>query len=118
VSDPATNGADDLGFLDRARLRRRLRHLEQVKELGLRDVGGLQLELHRAGTSNKKLVDAKLKELRATDDELRALRTALEADDDVIELRETGIAACENCGALVGSDAKFCSACGTQTANK
>jgi ribosomal protein L40E len=118
VSDAATNGADDLGFLDRARLRRRLRHLEQVKELGLRDVGGLQFELHRAGTSNKKLVDAKLKALKETDDELRALRTALDADTAVVELRETGIVACQNCGALVGSDAKFCSACGTPTSSK
>jgi ribosomal protein L40E len=33
---------------------------------------------------------------------------------DIIELREPGVAACPRCGALHGSDARFCPQCGTQ----
>lgn len=116
MSDSATNGADDLGFLDRARLRRRLRQLERVKEIGLRDVGGLTLELHRAGTSNSALIDSKLRELDQTDEELRKLRAALDTESDTIDLREAGIASCSSCGAPVASNANYCSECGAQTA--
>lgn len=115
MSDQTSNGADPTGFLDRARLRRRLRHLEQIKEIALRDIGGLTFELHRAGQSNKKLVDGKLAALDTVDTELLSLRTALGAESDTIDLREPGLSTCENCGALIGSDAKFCSECGTAT---
>lgn len=113
--ETSTNGADKAGFLNRARLRRRLRHLEQAKEIALRDVGGLTLELHRAGTSNKKLVDEKLESLDGIDAELKSLRTALDADPDTLDLHEPGLAACSNCGELIGSEAKFCSECGAAT---
>jgi hypothetical protein len=115
VSDSTSNGADNPGFLDRARLRRRLRHLEQTKEIALRDVGGLTFELHRAGKSNKKLVDQKLATLQGVDDELKTLRTALNADPDILDLHEPGLATCGNCGELIASQAKFCSECGTAT---
>lgn len=110
--EPSNNGA---GFLGRARLRRRLRHLEQSKEMALRDIGGLTFELHRAGKSDKKLVDEKLAALDNVDEELLALRTALDAESDSIDVHEPGLATCGNCGELLGSDAKFCSECGTAT---
>lgn len=115
MSDPASNGAGSPGFLDRARLRRRLRHVEQSKELALRDIGGLTFELHRAGQSDRKLVDEKLAALDRVDEELLALRGALDANSDSIELHQPGLATCASCGALIGSDAKFCSQCGTPT---
>jgi hypothetical protein len=115
VSDQASNDADPTGFLDRARLRRRLRHLEQSKELALRDVGGLTFELHRAGRSNKKLLDEKLSALDSVDEELLALRAALDAATDVIELHQPGLSTCANCNELIASDAKFCSECGAAT---
>lgn len=115
MSDQASNGADPSGFLVRARLRRRLRHLEQSKELALRDIGGLTFELHRAGRSNKKLVDEKLAALDSVDEELVALRVALDADTAITELHKPGLSTCGNCNELIASDAKFCSECGTAT---
>lgn len=104
--------ADGGGFLARAALRRRLRVLERRKELELRDVGGLVFELHRAGRSDQRLVDAKLETLDATDTELRNLREALDIEGHVIELREAGIASCSSCGELMGSTDRFCASCG------
>lgn len=112
MSEPETNGAG--GFVERARLRRRMRRLERERELRLRDVGGLVFELHRSSTNNDELVAAKLGQLEATDTELRALRASLDAESDVDELREAGIAACGNCGELIGSADRFCAACGVQ----
>lgn len=114
MSEPETN--DGGGFVERARRRRRMRRLEREKELKLRDVGGLVFELHRSGKSSEALVAEKLGQLDATDTELRALRAVLNAETDFEELREAGIAACGNCGELVGSADKFCAACGIQVA--
>src|SRR5262249_17511758 len=39
-------------FRDRGRLRRRLRYLRRVRELGFRDLGGLAFDLHRFSRRN------------------------------------------------------------------
>src|SRR4051812_28337624 len=101
-------------FRDRGRLRRRLRYLRSVRELGFRDLGGLAFDLHRFGRRNDELVLGKLAALDAVDRELRAIERVLDERRDIIELREPGIAACPRCGALHGSDAKYCPQCGTQ----
>src|SRR3954462_302574 len=101
-------------FRDRGRLRRRLRYLRRVRELGFRDLGGLVFDLHRFGRQGDDLVRGKLTALDAVDRELRAIERVLDDRRDIIELREPGIAACPRCGALHGSDAKFCPQCGTQ----
>jgi len=102
------------GFLDRSRLRRRLRYLRRVRELGFRDLGGLVFDLHRFARRNDDVVLAKLQALEAVDRELRAIERVLDERRDVIELREPGVAACPRCGALHGSDARFCPQCGMQ----
>lgn len=99
-------------FRDRGRLRRRLRYLRRVRELALRDLGGLVLDLDRFGRDRPDLVRGKLDGLRAIDGELRRLEIALDDVRAVEELEEPGIAACAHCGALHGSDARFCPACG------
>jgi hypothetical protein len=99
-------------FRDRGRLRRRLRYLRRVRELGFRDLGGLAFDLHRFGRRNDELVLGKLAALDAVDRELRAIERVLDERRDIIELREPGVAACPRCGALHGSDARFCSSCG------
>jgi hypothetical protein len=99
-------------FRDRGRLRRRLRYLRRVRELGFRDLGGLVFDLHRFGRPGEQLVQGKLNALAAVDRELRALETALNDRRPITELREPGIASCPRCGALHGSDARFCPACG------
>jgi hypothetical protein len=106
---------------DRSRMRRRLRYLRRARELQLRDLGGLVFDLHRFGgsadadanTRHRELVSAKVDELQGTDRELRALEAALDDRRPVQELRLAGIGGlCPRCGALHGSDARFCSACG------
>jgi len=100
-------------FRERARLRRRLRFLRRLRELGFRDLGGLVFDQHRFGRPNDELVRAKLTALAAVDAELRALEGALADRRPLTELREPGISACARCGAVIGSDARFCSSCGT-----
>jgi hypothetical protein len=100
-------------FRDRGRLRRRLRHLRRVRELGFRDLGGLVFDLHRFGRRGDELVAEKLNALGAVDLELRALERALADERPFHELREPGLAACPRCAAIHGSDARFCPSCGT-----
>lgn len=100
-------------FRDRAQARRRARYLRKVHELGLRDLGGLVLDLHRFGRERGDLVEAKLAALQRTHDELRALEELLGARRPVTELREPGLGgACPSCGGLHGSADAFCSSCG------
>lgn len=99
---------------NRAKLRRRMRYLRRAHELGLRDLGGLVFDLHRFGRRNDQLVVGKLQALETVDAELRAIERVLGAHRDVLELREPGITACVRCGALHGTDARFCPSCGTQ----
>lgn len=101
-------------FRDRGRLRRRLRYLRRVRELGFRDLGGLVFDQHRFQHPKPELVEGKLAALTAIDRELRALEVALDDRRPLHELREPGIAACLRCGSLHGSDARFCPSCGLQ----
>jgi zinc-ribbon domain len=99
-------------FRNRGRLRRRMRFLRRVRELGYRDLGGLVFDQHRFNRRSEDLVRAKVAALTAVDAELRALEDALRAKRDITELREPGISACPRCGTLHGSDANFCPSCG------
>jgi len=100
------------GFRERGRLRRRLRFLRRARELGLRDLGGLVFEQHKQGRPDEDLVRAKVDALRAVDHELRGLERALTDERPITELHEPGVAACERCGALHGSEARYCPNCG------
>jgi ribosomal protein L40E len=104
---------DRPSFRHRGRLRRRLRYLRRVRELGFRDLGGLIFDQHRFSRVNTTLVDGKLHALVAVDAELRALEHALDDRRPLTELREPGISVCSRCGALHGSEARFCPSCGT-----
>lgn len=97
---------------NRGRMRRRLRYLRRVRELGYRDLGGLVFELRRAGTENEVLVGAKVDALWAIDQELHVLEHGLRDFRAVEELHEPGVSVCLRCGALHGSDANFCPQCG------
>jgi hypothetical protein len=105
----------------RGRLRRRLRHLRQVRELVLRDVGGLLYEVHRAGGDGAgrehgmELVQGKLERLAALDAERVELEAVLGDRRAETVLREPGVGGtCPTCGDYFASDARFCSACGTR----
>lgn len=115
VPDPdtqATTPSSDPGFLDRGKLRRRLRYLRRARELGYRDLGGLVFDLRRFERDRSDLVDAKVAALRELDDELRAIETALEDRRPINVLREPGISECQKCGALHSSADRFCAQCG------
>lgn len=109
VGDPPTTQR-------RGRLRRRLRHLRGVRELLLRDLGGLVFEIHRTGQAGPeaphRLVTEKLSRMASVNAELRDLEDRLD-DRRALVVREPGIGGtCPSCGELHGSDARFCWACG------
>jgi hypothetical protein len=111
-AEPPDPAAPRPTFRNRARLRRRLRFLRRVRELGFRDLGGLVFDQHRFGRPDEALVRGKVAALTAVDVELRALERALRDRRDITELREPGLSACPRCGTLHGSDARFCPSCG------
>jgi hypothetical protein len=112
-ADPGEAAVDaHPSFRSRGAMRRRLRYLRRARELGFRDLGGLVFDLRRFERDRPDLVDAKVNALFEVDQELRALERALDDRREVYELREPGIASCPRCGALHGSDARFCSSCG------
>ena len=112
-AEPADPSAPpEPSFRNRGRLRRRLRFLRRVRELGFRDLGGLVFDQHKFNRPNEDLVRGKVAALAAVDHELRALEEALGEKRDITELREPGITACPRCGTLHGSDANYCPSCG------
>jgi len=101
------------GFRARGRMRRRLRYLRKLRELQVRDLGGLVFDLRRFGRAREDLLTQKVDQIRACDDELRALETALDERRDLRDMREPGIGGtCPRCFALYGSADKFCANCG------
>src|SRR5919199_24068 len=101
---------------ERGVMRRRLRRQQRVREALLLDLGALVYELHRQGRREPELLQAKAAELSAVDDEVRALGEALDEREPLAQLVAAGIAgSCESCGALLTSNARFCSTCGTPT---
>ncbi len=100
------------GFRERGQLRRRLRFLREVRELGFRDLGGLVFDQHRFQRPNELLVHGKVEAIDAVDRELRAIEDALRERTPYSELFIPGVSACQRCGALHGSDARYCPYCG------
>ncbi len=100
------------GFRERGRLRRRLRYLKQVRELGYRDLGGLVFDQHRFERGDAALVEGKVIAIETLDREIRAIEEVLQLQTPYIELFIPGVSACARCGSLHGSDAHFCPHCG------
>lgn len=101
------------GFVQRTRLRRRLRYLRHLRELQLRDLGGFTVELSRHGRSRPELVRGKIENALRTEQELRSLERRLTGRAAVREVREPAIGGiCRRCGSVHGSADHFCSACG------
>ncbi|MGB2710201.1 MAG: hypothetical protein WBC33_01705 [Conexibacter sp.] len=106
-----------VGFRERGRMRRRLRYLRKLRELQVRDLGGLVFDLRRFERKRDDLVAQKLDHIRACDDELRALESALEERRDVRDVREPGVGGtCPRCFAIHGSNDRFCASCGAALA--
>src|SRR3954463_4256687 len=78
VAADTVPGDETPGFIERGKLRRRLRFVRRARELALRDLGGLIFDLHRFGRERTDLVDQKLAALATLDSEMRALETLLD----------------------------------------
>ncbi len=101
------------GFRARGRMRRRLRYLRKLREIQVRDLGGLVFDLRRFERKRDDLVAQKLDHIRACDDELHALENALDERRELRDVREPGIGGtCPRCFAVFGSADRFCSNCG------
>jgi len=101
------------GFRARGRMRRRLRYLRKLRELQVRDLGGLVFDLRRFERKRDDLVAQKIDQIRASDDELHALERALDERRELRDVREPGIGGtCPRCFAIYGSADKFCANCG------
>lgn len=101
------------GFRARGRMRRRLRYLRKLRELQVRDLGGLVFDLRRFERKRDDLIAQKIDQIRACDDELHALERAIDERRDLRDVREPGIGGtCPRCFAIYGSADKFCSSCG------
>ena len=100
------------GFRERGRLRRRLRYLKQIRELGYRDLGGLVFDQHRFERRDEALVDGKVLAIETLDREIRSIEEVLALHTPYSELFIPGVGACARCGTLHGSDAHFCPNCG------
>jgi hypothetical protein len=112
---PDAPTAPEPGLRERGRIRRRARYLRRLREVQLRDIGGLSLELHRFDRRRDDLVQQKVVAAAETDLELRALERALDERQTIGQLREAGIGgACANCGAVHGSADRFCAFCGDE----
>lgn len=112
--EPAEPSARRPTARERGRMRRRLRKLVRLRDVKLRELGGLVLELQRLGRDNPELVSARSAELRAIDDEARQLAAALKDERDLSEVLAAGISGtCNECGALMSTDDRFCSRCGS-----
>lgn len=105
--------AQRAGFRARGRMRRRLRYLRKLRELQVRDLGGLVFDLRRFERKRDDLVAQKVDHIRACDDELHALELALAERRELRDVREPGIGGtCPRCFAVFGSADRFCSHCG------
>ena len=100
------------GFRERGRLRRRLRYLKQVRELGYRDLGGLVFDQHRFERGDEALIEGKVLAIETLDREIRVIEEVLQMQTPYAELFIPGVTACARCGTLHGSDAHFCPHCG------
>lgn len=112
IAEQAAADPQRPGFRERGRLRRRLRYLRQVRELGYRDLGGLVFDQHRFERGDEALVEAKVLAIEMLDREIRALEEVLQLQTPYVELFIPGVSACARCGTLHGSDAHFCPHCG------
>src|SRR2546427_4433083 len=84
-------------------LRRERRALRKLRDVRLRDLGGLMLELYRRGAFREDLVAEQCAQLVGIDDRLATIDAALS---------RSGVDRRCVCGAPILRGSRFCSACG------
>ena len=88
-------------------LRRERRALRKLRDVRLRDLGGLMLELYRRGAFREDLVAEQCAQLVGIDDRLATIDSALS---------RSGVDRRCACGAPILRGSRFCSACGRAVA--
>jgi hypothetical protein len=110
---PADDAAPAPTTAERGSMRKRARRLTRLREVQLRELGALVVEMRRLGRENPELVARKAAELLAVDEELRGLRAALGERETLEQVVAAGVAGtCRRCDTLMGSDDRFCPHCG------
>jgi hypothetical protein len=110
--------ADDTGApvpttAERGSMRKRARRLTRLREVQLRELGALVVEMRRLGRENPELLARKAADLLVLDEELRGLRAALGERETLEQVVAAGVAGtCRRCDTLMGSDDRFCPHCG------
>src|SRR3954470_6542225 len=98
---------------ERGSMRKRVRRLTRVREVLLRELGALVVEMRRLERENPELIARKAAELLAIDEQLRGLREALGESQTVEQVVTAGVAgSCARCGTLMATDDRFCPRCG------
>src|SRR4051812_20001076 len=112
--EPPAEGAPPIPTtVERGSMRKRARRLARLREVQLRELGALVVEMRRLGRENPDLVARKAGDLLALDEELRGLRAALGERETVEQVVAAGVAgACRRCDTLMASDDRFCPHCG------
>jgi hypothetical protein len=112
--EPAEDGAPAAPTTaERGSMRKRARRLTRLREVQLRELGALVVEMRRLGRENPELVARKAADLLVLDEELRGLRGALGQRETLEQVVAAGVAGtCRRCDTLMGSDDRFCPHCG------
>jgi hypothetical protein len=101
----------------RRAIRQRLRRTRAVHRARVAELGALAAEMQARGRWNQDLVDKWVRELDASDSELRGLEQALRGEvalDDLIAVHV--VAQCGACGRIGGTADFFCAGCGRDLA--
>jgi hypothetical protein len=102
---------------ERGAMRKRVRRLSRTREVLLREMGALVVEMRRLERDNPELIARKAAELLAIDEEMRGLREALGERQTVEQVVAAGVAgSCARCGTLRATDDRFCPRCGLAVA--
>src|SRR3954471_23510748 len=112
--EPPAEGAPPVATTaQRGSMRKRARRLARLREVQLRELGALVVEMRRLGRENPDLITRKAGDLVALDEELRGLRAALGENETVEQVVAAGVAGtCRRCDTLMASDDRFCPHCG------
>jgi hypothetical protein len=98
---------------ERGAMRKRARRLARLREVQLRELGALVVEMRRLGRDNPELLKRKALETLGMDNELRRLRAALGERETMEHVVAAGVAGtCERCATLMATEDRFCPHCG------
>src|SRR3954447_14518634 len=116
---PSPEAAATPATVERGSMRKRARRLGRMREVLLRELGALVVEMRRLERDNPELVARKAAEVLAVDEQLRGLRAALGERQTVDQVVAAGVAgSCARCGTLMATDDRFCSTCGLAVAER